>query len=301
MSSRLHPAGNAFKGRDGGEREGRSTGAWDESGVGKGTATVRGTRAPDATQGQRDTPHAALTAAFAWHSHSTQLASWFWQESGGPVTQDKGSLLQAYLVLAVHVPGAETYLGFIDRAVESVVFLIIEQAEIQCPQRGCKGENTLLTRRAQQTLALLPLSTKGLGEDAREMAADIIKHKAVSCEPCYETWLHAGRLMAIPTFGRWGRHSPGRGARGMNGCGSPRHCSRGRGFASVGFHMGHPHLSAAPPQPAASHPPGAEGSSPGRSGHGWDTAETRCQHISPPSSAAGIPRMCICILTPSNK
>lgn len=34
----------------------------------------------------------------------------------------------------------------------------------------------------------------------------------------------------------------------MNGCGSPRHCSQRRGFASVGFHMGHPLLPAAPRQ-----------------------------------------------------
>ena len=255
-------------------------------------AAVRDTRAPGTTRGRGDTwpsPHAALTAAFARHSHGTRVASWFWQGSGGPITQDKGGQLQAYSVLAVHTPGAETYLGFIDRAVESVVFLIIEQAEIQRPQRGCKGEKMLLTCGAQQTLAFLPLSTKGVDEDAREMAADIIKHKAPSCEPCYETRLHAGRLVASPTFGRWGWHSPRRGASRMNGCGSPRHCGQHRGFVSMGFHLGGPHLSAAPPQPAASRPPGAEGSSPGRSGHSWDAAETRCRHISPPPAPLVFP------------
>lgn len=35
-------------------------------------------------------------------------------------------------------------------------------------------------------------------------------------------------------------------------------------------------------------------------GNGWDTAESCCWHILP-SSAAGIPRACICIVTPSNK
>lgn len=38
----------------------------------------------------------------------------------------------------------------------------------------------------------------------------------------------------------------------------------------------------------------------GRFGNGWDTAESCCWCILP-SSAAGIPRTCICIVTPSNK
>lgn len=38
----------------------------------------------------------------------------------------------------------------------------------------------------------------------------------------------------------------------------------------------------------------------GRFGNGWDTAESCCWHILP-SSAAGIPTTCICIVTPSNK
>jgi len=225
------------------------------------------------------------------------MASWLWRGSGGPTVQEKGCQLQAYWALAVHMPGAGMYLGFIDRAVESVVFLIIEQAEIQRPQRGCKGEKMLLIRRAQQTLHL-PLSTKGVDQDTREMAADIIKPQASSYEPCYKTRLRAGRLEAIPTLGRRGWHGTGRGARGMNDRGSPGHCGQRGGFASMSFHLGHVHRSAAPLQPAASRPSGAEGSSPGRCGHGWDTAAVS---TSPPSSAAGIPRTHICTLTPSNK
>lgn len=33
----------------------------------------------------------------------------------------------------------QPYLGFVDGAVQSVVLLVVEQAEIQRPQRGCKG------------------------------------------------------------------------------------------------------------------------------------------------------------------
>lgn len=45
---------------------------------------------------------------------------------------------------------------------------------------------------------MLPLSTKGVCGDAEEQAADVIKHQASCWEPCYETWLRAGRLVAIP-------------------------------------------------------------------------------------------------------
>lgn len=37
------------------------------------------------------------------------------------------------------LPAPQPYLGFVDGAVESVVLLIVEQTEIQRPQRGCKG------------------------------------------------------------------------------------------------------------------------------------------------------------------
>lgn len=51
-----------------------------------------------------------------------------------------GSMAQP--ALAVPKSRAGQYLGFVDGAVESVVLLVVEQAEIQCPQRGCKGGET---------------------------------------------------------------------------------------------------------------------------------------------------------------
>lgn len=93
-----------------------------------------------------------------------------------------GSLLSPQPVPAV--PTARAYLGFVDGAVESVVLLVVEQTEIQRPQRGCKGGETRLTR---QTRAALPRSAKGVRGDAKERAADIIKHKASCWEPCYQT------------------------------------------------------------------------------------------------------------------
>lgn len=183
-------------------------------------------------------------------------------------------------------PSAETYLGFIDRAVESIVFLIIQQAEIQRPQRGCKGEKLLLTHGPQQTPPLLPLSTKGVDVDAREMAADVIKHKASSCEPCYETWFHAGRLVAAWPAGLarpWERSERDERLR------LARALPPAQRLCLCGLSHGSPHLSAAPPQPAASRPPGAEGSSPGRSRHGWDTAGTCCRHISSPPALLAFP------------
>lgn len=50
-----------------------------------------------------------------------------------------GSVLSPRPVLAVPRGGAQPYLGFVDGAVESVVLLVVEQTEIQRPQRGCKG------------------------------------------------------------------------------------------------------------------------------------------------------------------
>lgn len=66
----------------------------------------------------------------------------------------------AQRVLAVPTPSSELYLGFVDGAVESVVLLIVEQTEIQRPQRGCKGGEMGLSGSTQQTRAALPLSTK---------------------------------------------------------------------------------------------------------------------------------------------
>lgn len=109
-----------------------------------------------------------------------------------------GWVSAAQPVLAVPTPGSEPYLGFVDGAVESVVLLVVEQTEIQRPQRGCKGEEMWLTRGTQRARAVLPLSTKGVSGDAEEQAAGVIKHEASCWEPCYETWLRAGRLVAIP-------------------------------------------------------------------------------------------------------
>lgn len=93
-----------------------------------------------------------------------------------------GSVLSPRPVLAVPRGGAQPYLGFVDGAVESVVLLVVEQTEIQRPQRGCKGGETRLT--PGRTRAALPGSTKGGRGDAKERAADIIKHKA----SCWEPW-----------------------------------------------------------------------------------------------------------------
>lgn len=147
----------------------------------------------------------------------------------------------------------------------------------------------LLTRRARQTLPLLPLSTKGVDEDAREMAADIIKHKASSCEPCYETWLHAGRLVAIPRVGLSGLAQPWERSERDGWLRVARALQPAQRICLCGLSHGLPHLSAAPLQPAALCPQGAEGSSLGRSGHSRDTAETRCRHISPPPVPLAFP------------
>lgn len=40
---------------------------------------------------------------------------------------------------------AETYLGSVDCAVERVVLLIVQQAEIQRPQRGCKRKEAAIS------------------------------------------------------------------------------------------------------------------------------------------------------------
>lgn len=123
------PAGNAQKGRAGGEGEGSGTGCWDECGAAKGWLQL-GT--PEPPVQPRDGGHPAVPTCCPHCG--------IWPGSGGPVMQDKGGSGGS----SGHtwsLPSAQTYLGFIDRAVQCVVFLIVEQAEIQRPQRGCKGEN----------------------------------------------------------------------------------------------------------------------------------------------------------------